>query len=336
MPAGYYDGRTSTRRDALVDVRQGWVTVSADGVDRRELLGVVEIAQGLGSTPTLVRFADGAYCELESASGFGRLLAAQGVGPGRVSQWEGSPRWLAAAIVLFVLALAAAYRYGIPVLARIAANRVPDVVGRTIGQRVLTAIDGQILLPSITPRDRQQRITDRFHRLRLPAPGDASTYQIVFRRSELLGPNAMALPSGTVIVTDQLLELSDVDDEVIAVLAHEAGHVEGRHGLRALFQSSIVALAATWFLGDVNVLIATAPTTLLQAKYSRDLEREADDHAVAVLMLNGIPTRRLVRMLERLDEPGGKRASASGGIAERYLSTHPVTAERVARLRGMR
>jgi Zn-dependent protease with chaperone function len=152
----------------------------------------------------------------------------------------------------------------------------------------------------------------------------------------LLGPNAMALPSGTVIVTDQLLELSDVDDEIIAVLAHETGHVEGRHGLRALFQSSIVALGATWFLGDVNVLIATAPTTLMQAKYSRDLEREADDHAVAVLMLNGIPTGRLVRMLERLDESGDKRGSASGSIAERYLSTHPVTAERVARLRGMR
>ena len=90
----------------------------------------------------------------------------------------------------------------------------------------------------------------------------------------------MALPSGTLIVTDAFVMLAANDDEIVSVLAHEAGHVEHHHGLRLVFQNSVVALVITWLVGDVSTLLAAAPTALLQAKYSRDFERDADAYAV--------------------------------------------------------
>ncbi len=47
-----------------------------------------------------------------------------------------------------------------------------------------------------------------------------------------VGANAFALPSGIVVMTDELVELAKTDDELVAVLAHEIGHVRGRHALR--------------------------------------------------------------------------------------------------------
>jgi Zn-dependent protease with chaperone function len=79
---------------------------------------------------------------------------------------------------------------------------------------------------------------------------------------------------------------------------------------------------------------------LLQAKYSRDVEREADAYAVALLDANDIPRRHFARMLERLErarpdgagDVSGASTETSGGV-QGYLSTHPVTAERLDALR---
>ena len=74
------------------------------------------------------------------------------------------------------------------------------------------------------------------------------------------------------------------------------------------------------------------PTALLQAKYSRDLEREADRHAMTMLAGNGIPRERLAVMLERIDS--SVRESGDAGVIAGYLSSHPVTRERLEAIRG--
>lgn len=101
----------------------------------------------------------------------------------------------------------------------------------------------------------------------------------MFRNAEEVGPNAFALPSGTIVMLDQLVELADDDKEVLGVLAHELGHVERRHSARMMLQTSISGLALTWWLGDVSTLLAAAPGVMLGAKYSRDMETEADEYA---------------------------------------------------------
>jgi Zn-dependent protease with chaperone function len=247
------------------------------------------------------------------------------------TQWgDGIPRWLAIVPLVFLALLAAAYVYGIPFLARAVAARMPASVTEALSSQTLAALDRDVFQPTAMSRERQQAIDTSFRGLEMPA-GSAATYRLEFRKSDAVGANAMALPSGTIVVTDGLVTLARDDREILGVLAHEAGHVDHRHGMRGILQNSLMGLLVAWLVGDVSSIAASAPAALLEASYSRDLEREADAFAVQVLRANGIPLRYFAGMLRRLEEAGGASGMSS---ALRYLSTHPATAERIAQFEG--
>ena len=246
------------------------------------------------------------------------------------SQWDGIPRWLVLVPIALLGLLITGYVYGIPMLANAVAVRMPAVVTETLGNETLEALDRQVFMPSAISRERQQEIDGAFRRLRVPG-GSTASYRLEFRKSDAIGANAMALPSGAIVVTDGLVTLARDDREILGVLAHEAGHVEGRHGLRGILQNSFMGLVMAWVIGDVSSIAAAAPAALLEANYSRELEREADAFAIRVLNANGIPLRYLANILRRLESASG----ASGmGSALKYLSTHPTTPERIRQLEG--
>ena len=206
---------------------------------------------------------------------------------------------------------------------------MPAAITDRLGAEVLAALDRQVFAPSDIPRPRQQALEAAFRRLAFPN-ATRQPYVVVFRKSDAIGANAMALPSGTIVVTDGLVRLATDDREILGVLAHEAGHVDHRHGLRSVLQNSFVGLVLAWLAGDISSLAAAAPAALLEANYSRELEREADGYAIGVLQASGIPLQHLANMLRRLESASG----GTSGLTPRYLSTHPATAERLARLDG--
>jgi len=102
----------------------------------------------------------------------------------------------------------------------------------------------------------------------------------------------------------------------------------------------------SWYIGDVSSVAAGAPTLLLQARYSRDHEREADNYGAAMLKANGIPPRRLAEMLAKLEaahrakaEPAAEKEPAVTATDKRsigdYLASHPATRERIDALDKM-
>jgi Zn-dependent protease with chaperone function len=144
----------------------------------------------------------------------------------------------------------------------------------------------------------------------------------------------MALPSGTIFITDDLIAALD-DRHVMAVIAHEAGHVDKRHGLRKIIQSSVIGILVTWYVGDISAVAAAAPTALMQAKYSRDLRARGRRLRGGGAAPDSMPPSLLAEALEGLErshaeQPG--KASQSGALA--YLSTHPATSERLEWLRA--
>lgn len=331
VEAVYFDGRHSTAHAVKVTFTPPIIVVEGAGFSRSASLHEVAITEHLGTAPRQIRFPDGAFCEVDSAALVWTLLDSHTATPQRVSRWQGSLRWVVVSALLFVAALLAGYRYAVPAFAVVAAERIPAPVIDVISREVLSALDKQMFKPTAVPADRQTHLAALFGRLRFPSGPHSIAYKIVFRKSDALGANAMALPSGTIVVTDELVALTRSDEEIIAVLSHEAGHVARRHGLRQLFQNSVVALAVTWLIGDVSVLAAAAPTALLQANYSRDLEREADAYAVDVLRLNDISPEHFALILERLEVGSGD--ASGGGSPLDYLSSHPVTSERIERVR---
>ena len=128
---------------------------------------------------------------------------------------------------------------------------MPAAATNRLSTEVLAILDGQIFTPSALPLERRQELDAAFRRLKMPR-GESASYQLAFRKSDVVGANALALPSGTIVVTDDLVALAEDDRELIGVLAHEAGHVDHRHGLRNMLQNSMVGLLVAWFIGDIS------------------------------------------------------------------------------------
>jgi Zn-dependent protease with chaperone function len=157
--------------------------------------------------------------------------------------------------------------------------------------------------------------------------GGSGAYQLKFASSNVLGPNAAALPSGVIILTDDLVRLARDDREIVGVLAHEAGHVEGRHGLRLLIRAFAFDTMVGLLFGDYSAVAAGASSALVQARYSRDFERDADAFAAAALRARGISPAVLADILGRLEQDAlGRRKGPRPPLLD-YLGTHPATAE---------
>jgi predicted Zn-dependent protease len=179
-------------------------------------------------------------------------------------------------------------------------------------------------------QDTQDALVERFGELHRGLPMSPHI-RLEFRHSEILGPNAFALPGGVIVMTDQLVELAGSEEEILAVLAHEIGHVEERHSLRQILQSSGIALLAATVTGDaatVGTAVAGLPVILAQTSYSRGFETVADDFAFDLLRRNSISPAVFADFMERLDTDSELYEDLS------FLSTHPVTSDRIERARG--
>jgi predicted Zn-dependent protease len=157
---------------------------------------------------------------------------------------------------------------------------------------------------------------------------------LLFRRSARIGANAFALPGGTLIITDALVQLAKHDDEITAVLAHELGHINRRHAMRQVLQSTLSGLVMVAVLGDFDSIASGLPATLLQLRYTRQMELEADAYALQALQTACISPLAFVNILERLSGAHKENESekTTSGV-ERLLASHPDT---VIRLKAFR
>ncbi len=152
--------------------------------------------------------------------------------------------------------------------------------------------------------------------------------------------NAFAAPGGLILATRGLMKCCQNEDELAAVLAHEIGHVEKQHGLRAIktgrLNSALTILAveagknlAGEQLAEVTKAfdesINDITTTLMNSGYSRKLEYEADAAAVAILKRAGYQPGALAAMLENM-------AKNWDSSRKDFAATHPAPADRLAQL----
>ena len=232
------------------------------------------------------------------------------------------------ALAALLLSLAAAWfglRHGLPMLAEATAELVPPPMEAALGEQALTALDRWVFRPSALPPARQKVLRQRLQTL--CDPNSCPDWQLLFRRGGEIGANALALPGGILVFTDELVQLARHDDELMAVAAHELGHVQERHALRhGLASAGVVVLGqiVVGDLGGIGDLAGGLPALLLQTGYSREMEREADAHALAWLRRGCVSPQRFAEMLLRLD-----RGTSGNNIASALFSTHPQTQERI-------
>lgn len=334
--ARLYDGRGTKPREVALELHSDEAGASlllqplagATAATLRHPLGALRIGERVGVARRFVELPGGASLEIVDNDAFDALLVAtrHRTAGRRVGMLERRWRHALAAVLAVVLLSWAMLRYGAPALASRAVAVLPPSVDAQVGAGTLELLDRSMLKPTALPAARQaelRRIFDEVAQGRAPR---GQGLRLELRTGGRVGPNAFALPSGTVVLTDELEALARHDDELRAVFAHEIGHVTGRHAMRMLLQQSGAALLAVALFGDVGSatgLVSAAPTVLVNAAYSRDLEREADDLAFRWMAEDGVSPRRLGELLARVEKAQG------GGGRGGYLASHPDLAERV-------
>ncbi|WP_303901283.1 M48 family metallopeptidase [Thiohalomonas denitrificans] len=334
----YYPAGSSRREPAELHGAGGAVSVRTSGEQREPLLPAarVQVSDRLGNTPRFLTFPSGAKFETDENAAIDALLpnAAVALLHGLESHW----RAIALSLVMVVTMVFGVVRYGIPALAEEVAFALPSSVSREIDRGVWTVLDEQFFHPSRLGAEVRERLKVRFQ-LSATRLAPETPVRIVFRDAEhSIGPNALALPSGTIIFTDQLVELADNDEQLIGIFVHELGHVVRRHGLRRGLQVSGLTLMAVSILGDISAvssLVGSLPLVLTELGYSRSFEREADAYAIRSLEREGVSHEYFVAILNRLEQGACRETGSTCEAAEwqGYLSTHPLTDQRVAWIR---
>jgi len=323
-----YDSDSSARR--AVDAQ--WLSPGTlqlrDGREIRNWpLDKLVIADPISGCPAVVELPNGARLEVEDSMAFYDALALL---ESSQRTWVNSleQKWPVALLCLVVsIALVAwAVIDGIPFAARMAASAMPASANAAIGQEGLRMLDQFMFEPSTLDAQSQQSVQERFDDI-VATIGDDSAYELTFRSSQTVGPNAFALPNGVVVITDDLIALSEDDREIAAVLAHEVGHVVHRHALRGLIQNSVAAgllVAISGDIGSAANLGAGLPAIFVNAAYTRDFEREADEVAFQYLEARDIDPVELGELLMRIEEHYGREPGRFT-----LLDTHPATRERL-------
>lgn len=338
LSARYYDGKTATAHNVNIMLDDTHLLLRGTDLTVRWPLAETDISERLGNTPRRLSYASQGHCEITDHNALDELLRASGIRHTWLDHMHHSLMWASLAAVLIIITLLAAYRYLLPWGAEVIAMRTPPSLLDKMSNATLASMDHVMLKPSRLDAARQQKLVSSYAKLKAP---DATPphYRILFRSSPRMGANAFALPDGSIILLDELVATTQDDNEIMAVLAHERGHIERRHTLRMVLQSSVVGLLVAWYAGDVSTILSSVPAALLQAHYSRGMEREADQYAEQTLKLNGLSPCLLASMLEKL--AAAHRPLQADSTTEKtlttnsvldYLSNHPATAERAALL----
>jgi Zn-dependent protease with chaperone function len=336
VTADYFDGRSARAHPVQVQLAGDQLTISGDGISIQLAANRVQWPERTRHGARVAQLPNGGALHCSDAKAWDAWALASGRRESLVVRAQQSWRWALLSAAAFGVLVGALYLWGVPWLGRVAVAATPMRVDRLLGESALQALDGQLLKPSALPAEHQQRLQAALERAvaALP-PGSVPEHRLVFR-SGRIGPNAFALPGGTLVMTDALVELVQGDEAVITgVLGHELGHVQHRHGLRLLVQAGAIAALSGVVLGDFSALLAGAPVLLGQASYSRDAEREADAHAVKVLKAAGLSPAVMIGFFERVAGRGPQDKTARGantqgstdlGIA---IASHPADEERI-------
>jgi len=143
--------------------------------------------------------------------------------------------------------------------------------------------------------------------------------------------NAFALPGGKIVVYDGILKKMKTSEELAALLAHEVGHIRHKHSLKSLCRSLSGYFLISMISSDLNgfaTTMADNANTLHNLKYSRTLEADADENAVQTLNRNKLSQKGLTNLFTIL-----KKEERIDRKYLSFLSTHPLTTERLEKAR---
>jgi len=334
-PGHYYDGRTSTRHAVTVFLTPSGLEISlSDG--SRIFWPYHELTQTQGGyehePARLERGQTNPASLVVEDPGFLPSMRTIAQREGRqfrgLREFPRGARVIVLAGVASLALLGALMLWGIPALAELVTPLVPTTWETALGNSVI---------PELAPVDLRcgsRRLRENVDQIvtRLAAAGPPTPY--TFRVTIVESPvfNALAAPGGSIILFRPLVRSTETPEELAGVLAHEMQHVRLRHATKALVRDLSMAAIAGAVLGDVSGIGAfavQAGRTLTTLHHSRGAEEEADREGMRLIQAAQIDPSGMIRFFETV------KAKTANAELPGYLSTHPETDQRLARLKAL-
>jgi beta-barrel assembly-enhancing protease len=163
---------------------------------------------------------------------------------------------------------------------------------------------------------------------RLAAQTKRTNLTYVFQVVDDNSINAAATMGGYVYVNRGLIRAAANEAELASVIAHELGHIEGRHSIEQAKNSALARTGASAFKLDQNTLVSLGMQFGLDMPRSRRFELDADERGLRILATAGYAPQAAADFMKKLDK--------GGAATPRWLSSHPQTQERVTKLQALR
>jgi len=324
-------GTTAAARAVSVRMAGGGLELRMEGEPRTQVWAYEDLQSSVplrsdAGDVLLSRKPDGVETLFVADPSFASLLLARApaLSPAR-QRWQGLKPGLAvlAAVVAIVAGLWSLDLHPAKAMARVMPLHSRQVLG---GAVVASLAKDRKVCETPASRAALDRLTKRL-------VGAASDKPVPLRITlfDWGLVNAFAVPGGQIILTRGLVQLAGSPDEVAGVLAHEIGHTLELHPEAGIIRLVGLSAATQLAFAGSSGTATNVGVLLTQLRYSRIAEREADAHALRILKGAGISAKGFGDFFERLE---AKNPSAATVPEIQVLSTHPVTAERIALVRA--
>ena len=235
--------------------------------------------------------------------------------------------------------------YGKPVLSEWLVRAMPASLNTAVGEAALRQLQREGVRPSVLSQATQQQLREGWQRAAQTAwpAGVLPPYRVEFvHGGDVLGPNAIALPGDTILVTDELLALvagqPDPSAVLLGVMGHELAHLVHQHPQHILLLASLRKSLGMVLLGGrgEDDLLASGANTVLYQGYALKLQQDADQGSVRMLQANGRDPAVMVRFLKDLEAARTSRPAWTVA-AQRVpisLAAQPVDSPRLESFMG--
>lgn len=357
-----YPSGQSSSNPANLYLQAGGFQLYAE--DRPTVTGSIDqlqIADRLGNIARKITLPDGSVFETKDNDAIDSALANNRKSSGFMGFVHVLERNMALAIFsIFITAgvIFSSFKWGLPAASHVIAHALPESANQALSSNVIEFMDKYLLEETTLSTAQQASLRQHFfsHLVPLYQAEAPPEFKLHFRLWPLGDkgsiPNAFALPSGDIIVTDRFIELTQSQDEIDIVLLHEMGHVIERHSLEQVIEGSAIAIAISMAFGDVSWMAdmgVGVGAFLISSYYSRSHESEADQFAYESALKAGINPASLGLILNRMEQDMLNNSADDDKLEDEkppqnstnseqdnegfssYLSTHPSSAERTAR-----
>ncbi len=166
--------------------------------------------------------------------------------------------------------------------------------------------------------------------------GDVEGLDLNYKVYEVVDINAFACGDGSIRVFSALMDLMN-DDELMAVIGHEIGHVvhtDSKDAMKNAYMASAAKNAAGAAGGVLEKLsdsqLGSIAQALSGAQFSQKQELEADDYGFEFCLKHGFDAYGMANALEKLNNLSEGQKST---MFQKMFSSHPDSAKRAQRVR---